>query len=326
MKTSESNEIALNPDEEIDVSYLSEGIKYLAALQHLYVRILQAREREEAIRKEAFVVSYEEAEELVGLKRFRIELCQTVTDEERIQVIDRLRQFVPNIQKGEKQSEKRGYRINHGGRWDEKDACMIGDVYYFLLNDDNMAIRYYELAIQITEYHLEIAENYSNPKQKTSYAHYMLTRIYGEQGKTGLMKKHVEAFMDYIREYFSDDDSKTIEEQYVNALDDFPYYGKIIYTDHIYIKPFEEMGSQYCGDYNACKLARLYIAMGRVAEAEILAVQLARKYRKDIPALVYVLMGDLARVSGNKITAEQMYRRALDKNAWEGFEAVRYLF
>ena len=86
------------------------------------------------------------------------------------------------------------------------------------------------------------------------------------------------------------------------------------------------MGSQYCGDYNACKLAGIYIAMGKVAEAEKIAVQLAKKYRKDIPALVYVLMGDLARVSGNKITAEQMYRRALNKKSWEGFEAVRYLY
>ena len=73
-------------------------------------------------------------------------------------------------------------------------------------------------------------------------------------------------------------------------------------------------------------VSKLNIAIGKIAEARQLAVNLAKKYRKDIPALVYVLMGDLARVAGNGISAERMYRLAMDKNPWEAYEGLRYLY
>ncbi|MGN0339797.1 MAG: hypothetical protein ACI4D0_04800 [Lachnospira sp.] len=189
---------------------------------------------------------YEEAKRCVGsfygyneiniLNKFRIDLCQASSDEERKNVIEQLRQYMPNIQEREKTSEKNGYHVKCGGVWTEKNACTIGD-----------------------------------------------------------------AYMDYIREYYSDDDTKSIEEQYITALDDYAIRGLIKNADYIYIKSSGEMGEECSGDYNAYKLAGYYIAIGNTDEARQLAVNLAKKYRKDIPALVYVLMGDLARVAGDRI-------------------------
>ena len=86
------------------------------------------------------------------------------------------------------------------------------------------------------------------------------------------------------------------------------------------------MGTEYSGDYNACKLAYYYIASGNISEAQKIAVNLAKKYKKDIPADIYVLLGDLARVIGDKKQADHMYRLALDKNPWEAVKGVRYLY
>lgn len=118
----------------------------------------------------------------------------------------------------------------------------------------------------------------------------MLIRLYSENFKKKQMSKHVNEFMDYL-----------------------------------YIKPSTEMGTENSGDYNACKLARMYIATGEIARAEKIAIYLAKKYRKDMPAIVFALMGDLARVQGNSLSAEQMYRAALKKNPWEAYEVIRYL-
>ena len=283
---------------------------------------------------------YEEAKRCVGsfygyneiniLNKFRIDLCQASSDEERKNVIEQLRQYMPNIQEREKTSEKNGYHVKSGGVWTEKNACTIGDAYWFILKDDEMAIRYYELSIEIVDYWLDISEKvkgskYKDAKRKASYAHYMLTRIYGERGNKKKMQKHADAYMDYIREHYSDDDTKSIEEQYITALDDYAIRGLVKYADYMYIKSSYEMGTECSGDYNACKLAGYYIAIGKIDEARQLAVNLAKKYRKDIPALVYVLMGDLARVAGDRIRAERMYRLAMDKNPWEAYEGLRYL-
>ena len=124
---------------------------------------------------------------------------------------------MPDIQKREKLSEKNGYHVKRGSLWTEKNACTIGDTYWFLLKDDDMEIRYYELSIELVNYWLDISEKvkyskYKDAKRKASYAHYMLTRIYGELGNKKKIQKHADAYMDYIREYYSDDDSKPIEE------------------------------------------------------------------------------------------------------------------
>lgn len=288
-------------------------------MMHFYLR----KKKFEEARKS--VSSFHGYMEIIELRKFRIDLCQAGSDDERRCVIDNIRDYMPNILEREKMSEKNGYHVKRGSVWTEKDACIIGDIYWFILRDDEMAIRYYELSIEIVDYWISLSEKYENPKRKASYAHYMLTRIYGELGNKKKMQKHANAFMDYVREYYSDDDSKPVEEQYINALDDFAIYGLLKYADYTYIKPSGEMGTEHCGDYNACRLVRYYIAVGNVYEARKIAVNLAKKYRKDIPALVYVLMGDLARVAGDKSTAEKMYRYALDKNPWEAFESIRYL-
>lgn len=125
--------------------------------------------------------------------------------------------------------------------------------------------------------------------------------------------------------YYSENDSKSVEEQYINVIDDFEIGGLIKNADYLYIKPSTEMGPENSGDYNACKLVRFYIATGEIARAEEIAVYLAKKYRKDMPAIVFALMGDIARVHGNSLSAEQMYRAAIKKNPWEAYEVIRYL-
>lgn len=293
-------------------------------MMHFFLR---KEKYEEAKRCVETFTGYKEINKLM---QFRIELCEADNDYDRAGIIEKIRNFMPCIQESEMRSEKNGYHVKRGGHWTEKNASLIGDIYYFILGDDEMAIRYYTLCIEIVDYNLKTSEKtrnsqFKNAKRKTSYAHYMLTRIYSENSKKKQMQKHADAFMDYLKEYYSEDDSKSVEEQYINVIDDFDIWGSIKNADYLYIKPSTEMGTENSGDYNACKLVRFYIATGKKTEAESLAVYLAKKYRKDIPALVYSLMGDLARISDNKLRAEQMYREALKKNPWEAYEVIRYL-
>ena len=131
--------------------------------------------------------------------KFRIDICQAGTDDERKNVIAQLREYMPDIQKREKLSEKNGYHVKRGSLWTEKNACTIGDIYWFILKDDDMAIRYYELSIELVNYWLGLSEKvkdskYKDAKPKASYAHYMLTRIYGELGnkkKCRSMQTHI---------------------------------------------------------------------------------------------------------------------------------------
>lgn len=293
-------------------------------MMHFYIR---KKRYEEAKRCVETFTGYKEINKLI---QFRIELCEADNDEDRAGIIENIRNYMPCIQESEMRSEKNGYHVKRGGHWTEKNACLIGDIYYFILGDDEMAIRYYTLCIEIVDYQLQISEKtpnsqFKNAKKKTSYAHYMLTRIYAENSKKKQMQKHADAFMDYLKEYYSEDDSKSVEEQYINAIDDFAIRGLKKNADYLYIKPSTEMGTEDSGDYNACKLARIYIAKGNIDRSEEIAVYLAKKYRKDMPAIVFALMGDLARVHGNRLSAEQMYRAAIKKNPWEAYEVIGYL-
>ncbi|MGN0514038.1 MAG: tetratricopeptide repeat protein [Lachnospiraceae bacterium] len=261
-----------------------------------------------------------------ALMKFRIDFCEACSDEERRSVIERVRKYMPYIQETEQRSEKNGYHVKRGSVWSIEAACRIGDMYWFVLNDDEMAIQYYELSVALVDYWSEMSDKYENPKLKASYGHYMLMRIFARLGKHKKMQEHADAFMDYIKEYYSDDDSKPAWEQYITALNEFAPLELYNETDYIYIKPSGEMGTEYSGDYNACKLAGYYLALGKIEEARTIAVNLARKYKKNIPAKVYVLMGDLAQVQGDTKQAKHMYRLAIEKNPWEGMEGIRSLY
>lgn len=260
-----------------------------------------------------------------ALIKFQIDFCQAVTDEQRQCVIEKVQKYMPYIQETERRFEKNGYHVKRGSVWDVKISCRIGDTYWYILKDDQMAIRYYELAIHLVDYRLSISGSYPDPKREASYSHYMLMRVYGELCNKKKMQEHADFFMDYIKEYYSDDDSKSIEEQYISALNDLAPAASGSDSKYMYMKPDGEMGTEYGRDYNACKLAYYYLTMGNVSKAQEIAVYLAKKYRKDIPAEIYVLMGDLARIAGNKNRANDMYRFALDKNPWVAYKAVRYL-